>query len=175
MQRSITRYPVWRSATLSNQEVPVLSGGYLYLVLDGVTSPPPHDLEQDLGQGPVTGLGVPPGKDLGLEAGVTPLKRTWTKGCGTSGKDLGPEVRVPPLWTDKQTENITFPRTSYAGGKYDTIIMVIVPFSWLELAALPSLLNLSLQEKDVLGLTFTKEIYAQTALYYAGVLPVQAT
>ena len=37
---------------------------------------------------PMTGLGVP------------------------SGKDLGPETGVSPMWTEKQTENITFPRTS---------------------------------------------------------------
>ena len=42
----------------------------------------------------------------------------------THGKDLGPETRGQwagypfplSLWTDKQSENITFPRTSYAGG-----------------------------------------------------------
>ena len=30
-----------------------------------------------------------------------------------------------PSWTDKQTENITFPRTSYAGGKKIEIYKII--------------------------------------------------
>ena len=50
--------------------------------------------------------GLPFGRDLGPEAGV-PLRR-----------DMEPETGVPlPLWTDKQTENINFPITSYACGK----------------------------------------------------------
>ena len=66
------------------------------------------------------GGGYPcPEKDLRPET----WKRTWD--WGTPRKDLEPETRqrtwdcgIPRVWTDKQTENITFPHLSDAGGKY---------------------------------------------------------
>ena len=61
-----------------------------------------------------------------------PQKSTWDKRLGYSPHSTLPHLCSPPLpqrpgtsellplplWTDKQSENITFPRTSFAGG-YD--------------------------------------------------------
>ena len=56
---------------------------------------------------------------LGYPLAETGVISPFRKGPGTRqlGKNLGLEYTPPPL-TDKQSENITFPRTSYAGGRY---------------------------------------------------------
>ena len=80
---------------------------------------------------PVPGLGYPPSsqdwgmtprKDLGPVTWERIWERTWD--CGTHGKDLGPatwETAVPPPspppGVDGQSENITFPSTTYAAVK----------------------------------------------------------
>ena len=76
-------------------------------------------------------LGYPsPSKDLGPEACKEPGTRDWDTSLPSPmermwdqklGRDLAPETGVPPpspQWTDKQSENITFPRTKYANGNY---------------------------------------------------------
>ena len=79
---------------------------------------------------------VPPGKDMGPDAGMGPGTRDWytpKKGHGNRGwegtwnqippsgypqpglwRDLRPETGVSPMWTDKQVEIITFPHPSDA-------------------------------------------------------------
>ena len=83
----------------------------------GTWSTPP-----DLGWGtPRTWDGVPPR----TWDGVTPQTWDWVPPLDL---DLGwgtplprPEMGYPPqVWTDKQTENSTFPHPSDAGGKYTT-------------------------------------------------------
>ena len=65
-----------------------------FLVLTGVPPPPGQDLHRDI----ALSLTLYPGRDLGPETGVpTPP----------------PYSPAPfPLWTDRQSETITFPRTS---------------------------------------------------------------
>ena len=73
---------------------------------------PPH---LDLGWGTPPGPGVPPVSWMGY----LPLDLGW----GTP-----PISRMgypPPLWTDKQTENITSSRTTYAVGKNEFIYAFI--------------------------------------------------
>ena len=50
-----------------------------------------------------------------LEAWLPPPPPNDQGPEGTPGKDQGPETRgyYPLQWTDIQTENITFPRTSF--------------------------------------------------------------
>ena len=67
-----------------------------------------------LSTGPVTGLGVLPEKNMGLEAGKGSGTRDWV--CSPEGmwdqrlgRDLGPETEVPPMWTGRQTLVKTLP------------------------------------------------------------------
>ena len=63
------------------------------------------------GGGQEQGVGVPcPGSGWGGQGGVQggTLILVWAG------------VPLSPLWTNKQSENITFSRTSYAGGKYSS-------------------------------------------------------
>ena len=59
---------------------------------------------------PWQGYPLPPGKDLGSETRVPPPSLPH-KGPGTRGHRV-----TPPPCFGGQTENITLPRTSYAGG-----------------------------------------------------------
>ena len=69
------------------------------------------------GTGPVTGLGgtSQAGPEQDFRQDPPPPERTWDQRLG---RGLGPETGVAPP-PGGQIENITFPRTSYAGGKND--------------------------------------------------------
>ena len=82
-----------------------------------VSCPGPVWAEEVSCPGPVWGRWYPcPGPDWGTPS---PQKELGTR-LGYPSPQKGPETGVPPtlpapLWTDKQSENITFPRISYAG------------------------------------------------------------
>ena len=50
---------------------------------------------------------------------LSPQKGLWTSDWGTPPPQIGPDLGTPPPPADKQDtcENISFPRTSYVGGK----------------------------------------------------------
>ena len=97
-----------RSIPVGGGGTPVLAGGGGGNPCPGLGTPSPAGPGTTLWTGLVTGLGVRTQRGPGT-IGWVPSPR----------KDLEAEPGVPPpMWTDKQTENITFPHTSYTGGKY---------------------------------------------------------
>ena len=101
--------------TLPQTETNIITRQSSCVTARGVPSTLPAflDLDLDMGGGPRTLTrgpsgpwpGGPPDLDLG---GPGP----WP-----GGAPLEPWPRAP-LWTDRNTKNITFPQTSFAGGKY---------------------------------------------------------
>ena len=87
------------------RHTPSLAGGYHPDLAGGTPSqgtPPPVR----------TWLGYPPGKGPGTSHWGTLPERTWDQ-----LKYYGMKIGYPPrVWTDKQTETITFPHPSDAGG-----------------------------------------------------------
>ena len=72
-------------------------------------------------------LCTPPERTRYQRPGGTPMERTRYQ-----------RPRVPPLWMEKQTKNITFPRTSYAGGNQtDKSVMSVISFRWVVLNLTP--------------------------------------
>ena len=90
----------------------------------------------ETGVPPWSGLGCSqPGLEYPLAKTWVPLARTWIPAYPNLGTPIigtgyrrerawDKRLGKPQVWTDKQSENITFPRTTYAGGNTKVLLRV---------------------------------------------------